>query len=65
MPSRGGQRYDRSDSEPPVQGLSLLQAAPAAPWTRPPVRCGQPRVWVKNFKLEFKLETEPRDTSPY
>jgi len=25
MPGRGGQRYDRSDSEPPVQGFSLFR----------------------------------------
>jgi hypothetical protein len=25
MPGRGGQRYDRSDSEPPVQGSSLYR----------------------------------------
>jgi hypothetical protein len=33
MPGRGGQRYDRSDSEPPVQGFSLLRAAPALLWS--------------------------------
>ena len=34
MPGRGGQRYDRSDSEPSVQGFSFLRAAPASPlWT--------------------------------
>ena len=28
MPGRSGQRYDRSDSDPPVQAFSLLRAAP-------------------------------------
>ena len=25
MPDRGGQRYDRSDSEPPVQGITFFK----------------------------------------
>jgi len=32
MMGRGGEWYDRSDSEPPVQGFSLLRAAPVPPW---------------------------------
>src|SRR5215831_6958165 len=34
MPSRGGQRYDRSDSGPPVQGLPILYERSSFPHNR-------------------------------